>query len=90
MEHHRRFGDFLVRTPIPEAYFVQKLLTAQRRPGEGQKDRDLEQCSVISSRLDPDRLARVVDSLKLGPKSRKSLRLSCEAIGFPPQKLGLR
>jgi hypothetical protein len=83
------FGDFRVRAPIPEAYFVQKLLTAQRRPGESKRDKDLEQCSVISGRIDPDRLATVVGALKLGAKSRKALLASCEAINFPPQKLGL-
>lgn len=84
------FRDFRVRAPIPEAYFVQKLLTAQRRPGESKRDKDLEQCSVIARRVDLDRLATVVGSLKLGVKSRKALLASCEAINFPPQKLGLR
>lgn len=84
------FGDFRVRAPIPEAYFIQKLLTAQRRPGESKRDKDLEQCSVIARRVDPGRLATVVGSLKLGVKSRKALLVSCEAIDFPPQRLGLR
>lgn len=84
------FGDFRVRAPIPEAYFVQKMLTAQRRPGESKRDKDLEQCSVIARRVDPGRLAAVVGSLKLGAKSRKALLASCEAINFPPQKLGLQ
>lgn len=84
------FGDFRIRVPIPEAYFVQKLITAQRRPEESKKDKDLEQCAVIADRIDPGRLARVVGSLRLSAKSRNTLRVSCEAIGFPPQKLGLR
>ncbi len=84
------FGDFRVRAPIPEAYFVQKLLTARRRPGENKRDKDLEQCSVIARRIDPDRLAAVVGSLKLSAKSKTAVRASCEAIDFPPQKLGLR
>jgi len=84
------FGDFRIRAPIPEAYFVQKLMTAQRRPGESKKDKDLEQCSVIAGRIEPGRLTAVVGSLKLSAKSKNALRLSCEAIGFPPQKLGLR
>lgn len=84
------FGDFRVRAPIPEAYVVQKLLTAQRRPGESKRDKDLEQCAVIARRVDPSRLATVVGSLKLSAKSKKALLASCEAINFPPQKLGLR
>ena len=84
------FGDFRLRAPIPEAYFVQKMITAQRRPNESKRDKDLEQCSVIARRIDADRLTEVVGTLKLGAKSKKALFESCKAIDFPPQKLGLR
>jgi hypothetical protein len=84
------FGDFRVRAPLPEAYFVQKLITARRRPGESKRDKDLEQCSVIARRVDSERLSAVVGSLNLSAKSKKALRTSCEAIDFPPQKLELR
>ncbi len=84
------FGDFRVTAPIPEAYFVQKMITAQRRPGESKRVKDLEQCAAIADRLDRERLAAVVGSLKLSIKSKKALLASCEAIGFPPQRLGLR
>jgi hypothetical protein len=83
-------GDFRLKAPIPEAYFIQKMLIAQRRPGEIKRDKDLEQCSVIAGRIDPERLAAVVGSLRLSAKSKKALLVSCEAIGFPPQRLGLR
>ena len=84
------FGSFRVRAPMPEAYFLQKLLTAQRRPGESKRDKDLEQCAIIARRMDAGRLATVIGSQKLGAKSRKALLASCEAIDFPPQMLGLR
>ena len=84
------FGDFQVRAPLPEAYFVQKLLTARRRQVESKKDKDLDQCSVIAGRLDEDRLTQVVRSLNLSVMSGKALREACEAIGFPPQRLGLK
>ncbi len=84
------FGDFQVRAPLPEAYFVQKLLTVRRRQVESKKDKDLEQCAVIAGRLDADRLTQVVGSLKLSVKNSKALREACEAIGFPPQRLGLK
>jgi hypothetical protein len=84
------FGDFRVKAPIPEAYFIQKMITAQRRPGESKRDKDLEQCLVIAGRVDPERLTAVVGSLKLSAKSRAALLASCEAIEFPPQRLGLR
>lgn len=84
------FGNFKIRAPLPEAFFAHKLITAQRRPGESKKDKDLDQCSIIARQLDPDRLGLVVRSLKLSRKTQKALRASCEAIDFPPQQLGLK
>jgi hypothetical protein len=84
------FENFKVRAPLPEAFFVHKLITAQRRPGESKKDKDLDQCSIIARQLDPKRLASVVRSLKLSIKTKKALRISCEAIDFPPQQVGLK
>lgn len=84
------FGDFKIKAPLPEAFFVHKLITSQRRFGETKKDKDLEQCSVIAAHLDFDRLNAVIESAKFSKKTQKSLRASCDAIGFPPQKLGLK
>jgi hypothetical protein len=83
------FGDFEMRAPIPESYFVHKMITSQRRRGESKKEKDLDQCSVIAPQIDPDRLKAVIKTLKISKKTQKVIRASCEAIGFPPQKLGL-
>lgn len=83
------FGSFRIKAPIPEAYFVQKMITAQRRPDESKKDKDLEQCAIIAGHVDSGRLQDVIQSLKLGPKSKAALRASCGAIDFPPQMVGL-
>ena len=45
------FGNFKVRAPLPEAFFIHKLITAQRRPGQSKKDKDLDQCSIIARYL---------------------------------------
>jgi hypothetical protein len=84
------FGDFKIKAPLPEAFFVHKLITSQRRFSESKKDKDLEQCSVIAGHLDFDRLKTVIESVKFSKKTQKSLKASCEAIDFPPQKLGLK
>ena len=84
------FGNFKVRLPLPEAFFIHKLITAQRRRGESKKDKDLEQCAAIARQLDPKRLDLVMRSLKLSRKTQKALRASCEVIDFPPQKCGLK
>src|SRR5208283_3492130 len=74
------FKDFKVRAPLPEAFFVQKLITAQRRRNESKKDKDLDQCAIIAPHVNPARLKMVVESLKLSKKAQKALRSSCEAI----------
>lgn len=84
------FGNFKVSAPLPEAYFVHKLITAQRRRGEDKQDKDLEQCSIIAQHIDYDRLKAVIDSLNLSKKTWKTMRASCETIDFPPQRLGLK
>ncbi|MEW6110285.1 MAG: GSU2403 family nucleotidyltransferase fold protein [Nitrospirota bacterium] len=84
------FGDFKIRAPLPEAFFVHKLITSQRRFGESKKDKDLEQCSVIAGHLDTKRLNNIIESAKFSKKTQKSFRASCETIDFPPQKLGLK
>lgn len=83
-------GNFKVRAPLPEAFFVHKLITAQRRPGEGKKAKDLDQCSIIARQINPERLDTVVGSLKLSRKTQKALKASCDAIDFPPQKLRIK
>lgn len=76
------FGDFKARAPLPEAFFVHKLITAQRRPGESKKDKDLDQCSIIAGHLDPKRFDSVIGSLKLSNKTTRVMKASCEAIEF--------
>jgi hypothetical protein len=84
------FGDFRVTVPIPEAYFVQKMISAQRRQDESKKEKDLEQCAAIAGRIDHNRLSAVVRFLKPSVKTKTAIRTSCAAISFPPQNLGLK
>lgn len=81
---------YKVRAPIPEAFFLQKLITASRRAGETKRLKDLEQCAVIGPKLDQSRLDNVCSSIKLGSSTWKAVKSSCEAIDFPLQKLGIR
>lgn len=84
------FGDYKVRVPLPEAFFVHKLIIAQRRLSKEKRLKDLEQCSVIARSFEFDRLKEVVDTLRLSKAVQKAIRTSCETIDFPPQKLGLQ
>ncbi len=80
---------YKVRAPLPEAFFVHKLIAAQRRPEDLKKSKDLEQCAALADKLEEDRLRAVMRAVKLSPAVRKALRVSAEAISFPPQKLGM-
>ena len=83
------FVDFQVVVPAPEAFFLHKLITAQRRPEEGKRSKDLDQCSVIAQALDPDKLKDILSTFRFSKKTIKHLRTSCEIIGFLPQTLGM-
>ncbi len=83
------FPGYKVRAPIPEAFFLHKLIASARRREDGKRAKDLDQCSVIASKLDKKRLEEVRQSVKLGSRTRDAIRTSCEAINFPPQLLCL-
>ena len=83
------FGTFGVVAPLPEAYFVHKLIVCQRRRETGKQERDLEQCATISRKIDAERLVKVIEAVKLSKPVIRALRVSCTAIDFPPQMLGI-
>lgn len=82
-------GTFGVVAPFPEAYFVHKLIVCQRRRETGKKERDLEQCETIARKIDAERLAKVMEAVKLSKSVIQALRTSCTSIGFPLQTLGI-
>ena len=81
------FDGFTLRFPIPEAFFVHKLIIAPRRPTDAKREKDLEQCAVLAPVLDDERLQRVMESQRFGKETKRHLAQSCAAIGFPLQKL---
>jgi len=83
------FPDFRVRAPLPEAFFIHKLITAQRRLEESKKDKDLEQCYILAQNINGSRLRAVMESLKLSKKAKHALLESCAIIDFPPHKLSV-
>lgn len=80
---------YQIRAPIPEAFFLHKLITSVRRQEESKRLKDLEQCSVIAPRLEQKRLEEVHRSVRLSSRTWDTVRSSCEAIHFPPHNLGL-
>lgn len=82
-----RLDDFMIRFPIPEAFFVHKLIVAQRRKGEAKRLKDLDQCSILTSVIDDDRLKRVINSIRMSRDTKRIMRDSCEFIGFPLHRL---
>lgn len=84
-----RLDDFIIRVPIPEAFFLHKLIIAPKRRSASKQAKDLEQCSVLMSVLRDDRLNSIMHSIRFSKETRRNIRFSCEAIGFPLQKVDL-
>ncbi|MFP4072169.1 MAG: GSU2403 family nucleotidyltransferase fold protein [Desulfovibrionales bacterium] len=82
-------GDFIIRFPVPEAYFVHKLIVAPRRKSPAKQGKDLEQCRVLARILNEERLSEVMKSQRFSKKTKGDIAQSCEAIDFPLQKLEL-
>ena len=77
-----------IRFPIPEAFFIHKLIIIPRRLTVEKREKDLEQCTALIPVLKDQRLRRVMQSQRLGKETRRHIAQSCEAIDFPLQRLG--
>jgi hypothetical protein len=75
--------DFTIRFPVPEAYFLHKLIVAQKRMTDSKRLKDLEQCSVIADIVDGSRFRELFDGQRLSKKTKNCIRVSAESIGFP-------
>lgn len=82
--------DFTIRFPIPEAYFIHKLIISQKRPKETKYLKDLDQCAVLMNVLDDNRLMKVMCAHRFGKDTRRHIVASCKTISFPLQRLGLQ
>jgi len=78
----------IIRFPIPEAFFVHKLIVAPRRMTAEKHEKDLEQCTVLIPVLNDERLRQVLKSQRFGKETRRHIVQSCAAIDFPLQRLG--
>jgi hypothetical protein len=81
--------DFYVRIPVPEAFFVHKLIIANRRRDSSKKAKDLDQCRTLSGILGDEKLQQVIKSEKFGPRTKKLIQRSCESIDFLFHRLGI-
>ena len=77
-----RLDETVIRYPVPEAFFLHKLLVAPRRLSEAKRRKDLDQCLVLTEVIDDTLLREILRSRRLSGKTRKSLEASCEAIDF--------
>jgi hypothetical protein len=80
--------DVSIRFPIPEAFFVHKLIVAPKRLTVEKREKDLEQCSALIPVLKDERLGQVMKSQRFGKETRRRISQSCTAISFPLQRLG--
>jgi hypothetical protein len=82
-------GGFTIRFPIPEAFFLHKLIIARKRLSAAKRGKDLEQCAVIMQIINDERLRQVTQAQRLGKETRRHIAASCETIGFPLHRIGL-
>lgn len=82
-------GDCPIRFPVPEAFFIHKLIIAPRRRGIAKRMKDLEQCSILMESVKDDVLLNIMQSIRLSKETKRFIRNSCYEIGFPLQRLGL-
>ena len=80
---------FTIRFPIPEAYFLHKLIIAWKRPPGAKRAKDLEQCTTIMQVINDERLRQVAQAQRFGKDTRRHIAASCEFIGFPLHRIGL-
>ncbi len=76
-----------IRIPIPEAYFIHKLIVASRRRRVEKREKDLEQCTVLIPILDDQRLRQVMQSQRFSKETKQILARSCKRLAFPLQRL---
>jgi hypothetical protein len=81
---------FIIRFPIPEAFFVHKLIVAPRRLTAEKREKDFEQCRALIPVLNGERLGQVIQFQRLSKETRRHMVESCKAIDFPIQRLGFR
>ena len=80
--------DVPIRFPIPEAFFVHKVIVAPQRLTVEKREKGLEQCTVLFPALSDERLRQVMKSQRLGRETWRRISQSCAAINFPLQRLG--
>ena len=84
-----KLSDLTIRFPIPEAFFLHKLIIARKRLTDIKRDKDLEQCAVIMSVVNDECLRHVAQGQRFSKETRRHIATSCESIGFPLHRIGL-
>ena len=82
-------SGFTIRFPIPEAFFLHKLIIARKRLSEAKRDKDLEQCAAIMPIINDERMRQVTQGQRFSKETRRHIATSCEVIDFPLQRIGL-
>jgi hypothetical protein len=81
--------NVVIRFPIPEAFFVHKLIIARRRLTVEKREKDYEQCAALIPALSDQTLRNVMQSQRFGKETRRHLAQSCSIINFPLRRLGI-
>jgi hypothetical protein len=81
---------FTIRFPIPEAYFLHKLIIARKRPSGAKRGKDLEQCTAIMQVINDERMRQVTQVQRFGKETGTCpVTTSFAHIAVPQRKLNL-
>jgi hypothetical protein len=85
-----KLHDFIIRYPVAEAFFLHKTIISQKRNKKAKKEKDLEQCRILTDILEDSRLQAIFNTYRLSSQTKRYIRTSCETIGFPLHRLNMK
>jgi hypothetical protein len=77
------YGDFSIRIPSLESYFLHKLIVAQRRKQLSKAEKDLDQCESLIPAIRVKRLLDIAAEYRFSRNTKADIVKSTTCIGYP-------
>jgi hypothetical protein len=77
------FGDFSIRVPNLESYFLHKLIVAQRRKQPSKAEKDLDQCASLIPAIQIERVLEIAAENRFSRSTKADIAKSTAYIGYP-------
>jgi|GEM_PF-461947 len=76
----------IVRIPSPRSLLLHKMIIAHRRQKESKKEKDLDQCKVLSLYCKYEEVQELSNHFNFGRSTWRDISASCQFIGIPELK----